>query len=175
MVIGRCACGKKTTQAFASPSWPFHFANSNSIFTMTRRLPSAGEEDLVPSQTQRSERRRKCKRSAEAHAAPRSYSDIEYEHAEILKKLKSSAVETEDNDDNGGSKRRKSIFVSFRSDRLRMTTRWPSHIYREDVLRRAWWLHAILVVLWASRLVSCVGLEKWAVGTGGVVGSNRIE
>ena len=43
--------------------------------------------------------------------------------------------------------RQKSIFVSFRSERLRMTTQWPSHTYREDVLRRAWWLHAILVVV----------------------------
>ena len=47
-----------------------------------------------------------------------------------------------------GNKYRKSIFVSFRSGRLRMTTHWPQHIYREDVLRWAWWLHIILVVVW---------------------------
>ena len=45
------------------------------------------------------------------------------------------------------SKCRKSIFVSLRRERLRMTSQWPSHIYREDVLRRASCLHAILVVV----------------------------
>ena len=29
-----------------------------------------------------------------------------------------------------------------------MTTYWPRHIYREDELRWAWWLHIILVVVW---------------------------
>ena len=31
--------------------------------------------------------------------------------------------------------RRKSIFVGFRNERLRMTTPWPSHIYKEEILR----------------------------------------
>ena len=43
---------------------------------------------------------------------------------------------------------RKSIFISFRNERLRKTTHWPRHIYREEILRRAWWLHIILVVVW---------------------------
>ena len=34
------------------------------------------------------------------------------------------------------------------SERLRMTTQWPSHAYREDVLRRAYWLYIILGVVW---------------------------
>ena len=29
-----------------------------------------------------------------------------------------------------------------------MTTHWPRHKYREDVLRWSWWLHTILVVVW---------------------------
>ena len=29
-----------------------------------------------------------------------------------------------------------------------MTTHWPRHIYREDVLRWEWWLHIILVIVW---------------------------
>ena len=56
---------------------------------------------------------------------------------------------------------RKSIFVSFRNERLRMTTHWPRYIYREDVLRRAWWLHTILVVIW--------GIESRNVVIGGWV------
>ena len=47
---------------------------------------------------------------------------------------------------------RKSIFVSFRNERLRMTTQWPRYIYREEVLRRKWWLHTILVVVWGLEL-----------------------
>ena len=54
---------------------------------------------------------------------------------------------------------RKSIFVSFRSGRLRMTTHWPQHIYREDVLRWAWKLHIILVIVWAHYVMG------WENGT----------
>ena len=43
---------------------------------------------------------------------------------------------------------RKSIFVSFRSERLRKTGHWPRYTYKEEILRRAWWFHAILVVVW---------------------------
>ena len=54
---------------------------------------------------------------------------------------------------------RKSIFVSFRNERLRMTTHWPRHTHREDVLRRAWWLHIILAVIFMHEFPSCV--EFW--------------
>ena len=54
---------------------------------------------------------------------------------------------------------RKSIFVSSRNERLRMTTHWPRRIHREDVLRRAWWLHIILAVIFMHEFPSCV--EFW--------------
>ena len=53
---------------------------------------------------------------------------------------------------------RKSIFVSFMYERLRMMTHWPRYIHREYVLRRAWGLHTILVVFWG---MECDGLGKW--------------
>ena len=49
--------------------------------------------------------------------------------------------------------RQKSIFVSFRSERLRMTTHWPSNIYGEEILRWEWWLYTILVVVWGWNVV----------------------
>ena len=51
---------------------------------------------------------------------------------------------------------REPIIVSFRNERLRMTTPWPSHIYDiygEEILRRIWWLHAILGVIWGWNVV----------------------
>ena len=34
-----------------------------------------------------------------------------------------------------------------------MTTLWPIYIYREDMLRRAWWLNTILAVVWGMDVV----------------------
>ena len=48
---------------------------------------------------------------------------------------------------------RKSIFVSFTNERLRMTAHEPRYIYREEILRWAWWLHTILVVVWGLNVV----------------------
>ena len=42
-----------------------------------------------------------------------------------------------------------------------MTTHWPRHIYREDVQRRAWWLHIILVVVWGWNVVVGGWVEFW--------------
>ena len=57
---------------------------------------------------------------------------------------------------------RKSIFVSFRSERLRITTYWPRHIYREDILRQTWWLYAIFMVEMGAE-VSIDGREEKSV------------
>ena len=45
-----------------------------------------------------------------------------------------------------------------------MTTLWPRYMYREDILRREWWLHIILVVVW--------GMEcdrRWLGRLGGIL------
>ena len=55
---------------------------------------------------------------------------------------------------------RKSIFVSFRNERLRMTTHWPRYIYREEIMRRAWWLNIILVVVWRRWLGGILAQSK---------------
>ena len=34
-----------------------------------------------------------------------------------------------------------------------MTTHWPLNIYEEEKLKRTWWLHIILVVVWAWNVV----------------------
>ena len=57
---------------------------------------------------------------------------------------------------------RKSIFVSFRDERLRMTTKKPLHTHREEILRRAWRLHAIFMVEMGSE-VSIDGREEKSV------------
>ena len=44
----------------------------------------------------------------------------------------------------------------------RMTAHWPSHIYREDLLRQAWWLHTILVVAWGWNVVVGGGVDLLA-------------
>ena len=54
-----------------------------------------------------------------------------------------------------------------------MTAHWPMHIYREDALRRAWWLHAILVVVWGRSGDGC-GL-RWFGGIFGTVGDRRMS
>ena len=52
-----------------------------------------------------------------------------------------------------------------------MTTPWPSGIYGEEIPRRSWWLHAILVVVWGWNVVVGVGSEmaqseRWMVFPG---------
>ena len=48
---------------------------------------------------------------------------------------------------------RKSIFVSFMNERLGMKVHGPRYTYREEILRWAWWLHIILVVVWGWNVV----------------------
>ena len=42
-----------------------------------------------------------------------------------------------------------------------MTTHGPRHIHREDVLRQAWWLNIILVVVWGMDVVVGGWVEFW--------------
>ena len=46
-----------------------------------------------------------------------------------------------------------------------MTTRRPSHIYGEEILRREWWLHAILVGVWRWNVVVSGSVVGWIFGT----------
>ena len=57
---------------------------------------------------------------------------------------------------------RKSIYASFGNVRLRMKGHCPKHIYKEDVLRRSWLLHIILVVVWGWNVV--VGMSQFEMG-----------
>ena len=42
-----------------------------------------------------------------------------------------------------------------------MTTHWPSNIYGEEILRWAWWLFIILVVVWGMDCGSRLMGGKW--------------
>ena len=42
-----------------------------------------------------------------------------------------------------------------------MTTLWPQHTYKEEILMRAWWLHIILVVVWGWNVVVGGWVEFW--------------
>ena len=50
------------------------------------------------------------------------------------------------------------------SERLRMTIHWPIHMYKEDILRWTWWLHAILGVVWGWIVVDGGWVEMWHRG-----------
>ena len=61
------------------------------------------------------------------------------------------------------TRRRKSIFASFRSERLRLKALQLRSTYREDMVSWAWWLRTIMVVVWG--LQSCAVRLGWENGT----------
>ena len=61
------------------------------------------------------------------------------------------------------TRRRKSIFASFRSERLRLKALQLRSTYREDMVSWTWWLRTIMVVVWG--LESCAVRLGWENGT----------
>ena len=68
---------------------------------------------------------------------------------------------------------RMSIFASFSKSRLGMKVHTPSHIYREDVLRWAWWMHTILVIIGGTSLIGLGKMVKNGTVERGEVGTRR--
>ena len=54
-----------------------------------------------------------------------------------------------------------------------MKVHTPSHIYREDVLRWAWWMHTILVIIGGTSLIGLGKMVKNGTVERGEVGTRR--